>query len=90
MGEQAWGALSNCTKPSSGSYFAATQPLELAHCPNFERMIDVIENVVQSGTIETTVVINPADDFRVQPTGQRINVEEHVRPEPPRPPDNLA
>jgi hypothetical protein len=40
MGEQAWGALSNCTKPSSGSYFAAAQPLELAHCPNFERMVE--------------------------------------------------
>ena len=64
------GASSNITKPVTGSYFASVQPLEFAHRPDFERMVDVIENVVQSTGAKTNIVVDPAGDLGIQPPGQ--------------------
>ena len=62
------------------------ETFELAHCPSHQRDVDVIQNGVEGGPAESTVVVDPSRDDWIQPTGEVVEAVLRARCERPLPP----
>ena len=54
---------------------AAAKSFEFAHGPTNQRLVNVIENRMESRRTESTVVVDPTCDNRIESSGQLIEAE---------------